>query len=227
MKKPLSLFDNNPHIWRGKQQPADNARLSFGIPALDNALNGGVPAAGVIRIASATGIGELSLFSELLTRQKSQKLCVFIKPPAQLQADWLLAQGYELDKIHVVTPSCDNDALWAAEQCLKSTACHCVYLWQNTLSYKQARRLQVAATQSDTLCILFTPEQQSTPLPINVDLSLSMKDSLLNISIRKQRHGWPVNNVKFPRHWTPDNSSIQYAMRTYRYVPEEQHHIVS
>ncbi|KTF06341.1 RecA/RadA recombinase, partial [marine sediment metagenome] len=36
----------------------------------------------------------------------------------------------------------------------------CVVLWSNAVNQKEARRLQVAATHNDALCLLYTPPQQ-------------------------------------------------------------------
>ena len=214
MKKNLTLLDKHPHIWRARQHALNENKFSLGVHALDKALNGGVCAAGLIRVSSLIGIGEVSFFKHLLIQPRPHKLRVFINPPANIQAPWLTTLGINLEQVLIVHPKTAEDALWAAEQCLKSTACHCVLLWNKTLNAKQARRLQVAATHNDALCMLYTPPgAQTVSLPIILDLTLHRHDEHLVINIIKQRHGWPVENIFVPFSWTPDNHAIQWAMQ--------------
>lgn len=213
MKKPFILLDKHPHIWRARQQSIDENRFSLGIHALDKALNGGISTSGVIRVTSITGIGEVSLFKHPLTTYRPHKLRVFINPPANIQAPWLTTLGMNLEQVLIVTPKTAEEALWATEQCLKSTACHCVLLWNSTINTTQARRLQVAATHNDALCLLFaSPDSPNESLPIMLDLTLHINNKRLVINIIKQRHGWPVANIEVPYSWTPDNHEIQSAM---------------
>ena len=66
MNKPLSVLNNHPHIWRAREKKQSEAKFSLGFPHLDKALNGGVASTGLVRIASLTGVGELSLFKEVI-----------------------------------------------------------------------------------------------------------------------------------------------------------------
>jgi len=226
MKNPLSVLDSHPHIWRARQQPTSEDKFSLGIHALDKALRGGVNSSGVIRVSSLTGIGEISLFKRVLSEPRTHKLRVFINPPAHIQAPWLTTLGVNLEQVLVITPDTEKDILWAAEQCLKSTACHSVFLWNNSLHTQEARRLQVAATHNDTLCVLFSaPNLRATPLPITLDLQLHIRDTTLIVDIIKQRHGWPISNITIPYSWTPDNSAIQWAMLNNKCPLSELHSV--
>lgn len=220
MNKPLSVLNNHPHIWRAREKKPSEAKFSLGFPHLDKALNGGVASTGLVRIASLTGVGELSLFKEVICRHRTHKLVVFINPPGLLQSPWLENLGLNAQQVLVVKASSQQESLWAAEQCLKSSACHCVVLWSNAVGQKAARRLQVAATHNDALCLLYTPQQQrisqqntnASALPIALDLALLGEPHTLSISIRKQRHGWPKDNIVISHQWTPDNRAIKWAM---------------
>lgn len=221
------FFDKHPHIWRAREQPPQENKFSFGIRALDEALHGGVGASGVVRVASLTGIGEITLFKHILATPRAHKLRVFIKPPARLQAPWLTNLGIDSEQVLIVHPKTDKDALWAAEQCLKSAACHCVLLWNNTLQIKEARRLQVAATHNDALCLLFTSSSyHTTPFPITLDLCLQIREAQLIIDITKQRHGWPASNIVVPHSWTPNNNAIQWAMQNNKSPTQELHSVI-
>ena len=49
------------------------------------------------------------------------------------------------NNILIVFPNSVKEALWAAEQCLKSGACSAVLFWCQSLEVHQVRRFQVAA----------------------------------------------------------------------------------
>ena len=232
MNKSLSVLNNHPQIWRARNQKQSETKFSLGFPRLDKALNGGVASTGLVRIASLTGVGELSLFKRVICQHRTHKLVVFINPPGLLQSPWLENLGLKAQQVLVVKAGTEQESLWAAEQCLKSTACHCAVLWSNAVNQKEARRLQVAATHNDALCLLYTPPQQQasslnysktssqadTPsqsdssLPITLDIALLGKPHALSVNIRKQRHGWPKDNVVISHQWTPDNHAIKWAM---------------
>ena len=236
MKKSLSVLNKHPHIWRARDQKQSETKFSLGFAFLDKALNGGVASTGLVRISSLTGVGELSLFKQVICQYRTHKLVVFINPPGLLQSPWLENLGLKAQQVLVVKTSAEQESLWAAEQCLKSTACHCVVLWSNAINQKEARRLQVAATHNDALCLLYTPPQQQAPslnysktslqgslqtstpsqndssLPITLDIALLGTPHALSVNIRKQRHGWPKDNIVISHRWTPDNHAIKWAM---------------
>ena len=227
MNKSLSVLNNHPHIWRARDQKQSEAKFSLGFPRLDKALNGGVASTGLVRITALTGVGELSLFKRVICQHRTHKLVVFINPPGLLQSPWLENLGLKAQQVLVVKAGTEQESLWAAEQSLKSTACHCVVLWSNAVNQKEARRLQVAATHNDALCLLYTPPQQQAlqtslqaetthqndnSLPITLDIALFGKPQALSVNIRKQRHGWPKDNIVISHRWTPDNHAIKWAM---------------
>ncbi len=215
MKTSLSTLKAHPHIWRAREKSQDETKFSLGFKHLDKALNGGIPSSGLIRISSLMGIGELTLFKQVLCNQHTHKMVVFINPPGVLQVPWLENLGLNTQQVWIIKTKTEQEALWAAEQSLKSTACYCVILWNHSITPKEARRLQVAATHNDALCLLYTRASGANhqkSLPITVDLSLQPKPHKLSVSIRKQRHGWPVDNIVIYNNWTPNNHAIKWAM---------------
>lgn len=230
MSKSLSELNNHPHIWRAREQGQNETKFSFGFTPLDNALNGGVASTGLVRVSSLIGIGELSLFKRVLCRQRTHKMVVFINPPGLLQTPWLENLGLKSTQVLVVNTTSSQESLWAAEQCLKSSACHCVILWHNTITAKAARRLQVAATHNDALCLLYsTPVSnwcnEAQSLPIVLDLALQMQQHHLSIRVHKQRHGWPVDNITLSYNWTPDNHAIKWAMQRNKLTDHALHSV--
>lgn len=213
MPDHLSVIEKHPLIWRAGQRREGQSRLATLHPELDSALSGGLVSAGLVRLLCTPGIGELSLFKSVIAEYRLHKLCVFINPPGILQAPWLATANISAERVYQVAPGDNDGALWAAEQSLKSGACHCVLLWVNSITPKQARRLQVAASHNNALAILYMPPQcRRVSLPVSQDLSLSPCPGGLTINVNKQAQGWPVNDVFVALTHTPTNQSISAAM---------------
>ncbi len=213
MPDHLSLIDKHPLIWRAAQQQSRGPRLPTDHAELDSALGGGIVSAGVIRVVTDRGVGELSFLKAVIAKHRVHKLCLFINPPGMLQSPWLAAAEIAAERVYQVAPKDNDQALWAAEQSLKSGACHCVVLWANAMSPKQARRLQVAATHNNALAIVVMPSRcKRMALPVSQDLSLTPAPGGLAIQIVKQAQGWPVDEVRIKLTHTPSNRAITAAM---------------
>ncbi|MCU7554824.1 recombinase RecA [Alteromonas sp. ASW11-19] len=211
MTELLSEINKHPLIWRGRDTAAPSAKLATGHAILDRHLAGGLPSAGMVRVQSVAGIGELAVFKGVITGARQHKLCVFINPPGKVQSPWLRQFGLPLSQVFTV--SCRPDeALWAAEQALKSGSCHCVLLWATTLSAKQARRLQVAASYNHALCLTFQADRIEAGLPVALDLRLVPHVHGLSIEIVKQQGRWTAREITIPLRHTPTNAAITRAM---------------
>ncbi len=182
-------------VWRGGASLKVDSRAT-GIELLDQKLGGGLPASGVIDVQSLQGIGELRLLLPLLAQpeiqqQEQPRLCSFVAPPAQLNAEALTGLGLPVARTLIIKSQKPSEALWAAEQCLKSGACRAVLLWHKSMSLPQARRLQLASQEGRAQLFLMR-ETNAEPLPVSLSLRLSAQARGLNISIPKRRGGWPV-----------------------------------
>lgn len=187
----LEQLEQQHLIWRGSQASGPVTVSASGWPELDRQLGGGLPASGIISIRSALGIGELRLFLPFWSR--AERLLVFIGAPYPLDAESLQGAGLDLSRVLVLTPKTEKEALWAAEQCLKSGACHSVALWQARLSLAQARRLQLAAREGESTQFLFLgPNARAEGLPVDLALSLSPHPSGINIQVPKRKQGWAL-----------------------------------
>jgi protein ImuA len=81
-----------------------------------------------------------------------------------------------------------SDALWAAEQVLRSGCCGALLLWQNHARGETLRRLHLAAQSGDTLfCMLrpLTAAQEASPAPLR--LSITPAAGGMNIGFVKRR----------------------------------------
>lgn len=92
-------------------------RYSTGIPQLDTALGGGVPAGRIVELYGQPSAGK-SLIS-LLTIAQAQKLgkeCVYLDCEDTFDAEWATALGVDVKKLHLAQSSVGEDTL---ELCLK------------------------------------------------------------------------------------------------------------
>jgi len=160
-----SLLEQTPGLWRGSASAQTSANQSYekgistGHQALDRLLPWhGWPGNGLVDIVSPNpGIGELQLLIPLLrTLSQQQKPMLWVTPPYQLYAPALVQAGVDTRHIVLIQPqdSCQH-ALWSTEKALQSAECALVLLWQNWLSARVMRRLQLAARSGNTLGILF------------------------------------------------------------------------
>jgi len=65
------------------------------------------------------------------------------------------------------------DALWAAEQVLRSGSCGALLFWQNTVRAENLRRLHLAAQAGETLFFMMRPlaaGQDASPAPLRLSL---------------------------------------------------------
>lgn len=212
----LQLLERNPLIWKGRDYVAtSNEKIATGYVDLDTALNGGLPTTGAISLCThLQGVGELSLFAELLrAKQDEQKLTIFINPPASVNGPWLLQQHLDPQRVYQVATRNEEETLWASEQCLRSEACSTVLTWTNQLTHKQARRLQVAASHHHTLLVLYRAQQrQHQVMPVNIDLSLTLGTHGLLAHIHKQIGGWAKSDIPIALKHIPSNRVITQLM---------------
>lgn len=191
MNDLINLLQHRNLVWHGALQKTAFSRQASEYSELDEKLEGGFPEHGVVDIASPAGIGELRLLLPFLQRQK--RLLVYINPPGQICAEQLHHYGVDISQVLVIYPEKKNDALWAAEQCMKSGACAAVLLWQNALEVHHVKRLQVAGETGQSLIFLHrTTDKSAISLPVTLGLTLLANDYGLDIHIRKRKGGWPL-----------------------------------
>ncbi|MDX1677705.1 translesion DNA synthesis-associated protein ImuA [Arsukibacterium sp.] len=221
MSALLEQLTRRQLLWQGDSQQLAYQAVASGYPELDQQLAGGLPATGLIDIQTQIGIGELRLLLPYLQTQQqhSQRLLAFISPPAELSADMLSASGLKLSQLLIITPdnpadnsaqaaksvkqgrtakplSAQQQALWAAEQCLQSGCCASVLLWPAAISLAQARRLQLAAEQGAASMIVFRDSAQTLCLPVNLSIRLQPDPQGLKLTVLKRKGSWPAAPFK-------------------------------
>jgi cell division inhibitor SulA/protein ImuA len=184
--------------------------LPTGFAALDAQLNGGWQRPGLTEIlCDHTGVGELSL----LIRALSSATCTSL-PDDEQHFMWVLAPGQpwipyapalaqcgiSLECLAIVRTNSNDDALWAAEQGLKSGACRCVLLRLNETycSSLSLRRLLQASIAGGSMALLLRPlTAASSPSPAATRIALHPeKGGALRVELLKRRGLPPGKSVR-------------------------------
>lgn len=202
MRASVADLAKLPGVWRGGELgQAVQAVAATGHAALDRELpGGGWPLATLSEILhDSVGIGELSLLAGALARScEGDRLVAWVNPPHIPYAPALAQAGLKLERCLVVRPANREDALWAAEQALRSGACGAVLLWLGDAlgqkerargnDYACLRRLQMAAEAGRAMAVCYRPgaaERLSTPAHLRV--ALTREAGVLKARIPKRR----------------------------------------
>jgi cell division inhibitor SulA/protein ImuA len=199
MKATVAQLVQLPGVWRGGElEHAIHPVFATGNARLDAELPGGGWPAGTLSevLHDGVGIGEVAFLAGALAKAaENGRLIAWIQPPHLPYAPALAQAGIPLERCLVVRPADREDALWAAEQTLKSGACGAALLWMERFAeeYAWLRRLQMAAEAGRAMAVLFrstAAEKHSTPSHLRVVVA---KDAgVLKVRIPKRR-GPPLN----------------------------------
>ena len=210
MKASVAELVQLPGVWRGGElEHARQPGIPTGHAALDAQLPGGGWPTGTLSevMHDGVGLGEVSLLSRALTKAcEGTRLLTWIHPPHLPYAPALEQAGLPLARCVIVRPADREDALWAAEQALKSGACGAVLLWMERFAeeYGWLRRLQMAAQAGRAMAVLFrstAAEPHSSPAHLRV--VLAREGEVLQVRIPKRR-GPPLEEplrLPLPRPW--------------------------
>jgi protein ImuA len=166
----------HPSLWRASQLAHSATRcIDTGFAALSAQLPGGGWPLGTLidLLVQQHGIGELRLLRPALTGLGKRPI-VLLQPPHAPQALALAALGLEPSQlIWIRSGARSSDALWAAEQVLRSGCCGALLLWQSHARGETLRRLHLAAQSGDTLFCMLRPlaaVQEASPAPLRLSL---------------------------------------------------------
>jgi hypothetical protein len=186
-------------VWRGgapaASSPPSLPAAHTGFAALDAELpGGGWPAGGLAEVlCRAEGVGELQIvLPALAALTTAGHRIAWLAPPYLPYAPALRAAGVRLEGLTVVRAPGRRDALWAAEQALRSGAFHGLLLWLPKASYPELRRLAVAAQAGPGFALAFRPpEAAGEASPAVLRLALEPGEANLGVRILKRR-GLPL-----------------------------------
>lgn len=171
----LDLLIHERRLWSAAGQAPGRSGEATGHAVLDAMLPGGgwPPASLLELLLPMDGVGELRLLLPTLVRLARQgRNLLMVAPPYLPYAPALAAAGLDLARLRVVHAE-GRDALWAAEQGLRSGAYGAVLCWPRGADDRALRRLAVAAGQGDALGFAFRPLralQQPSPAALRLEV---------------------------------------------------------
>jgi len=202
MKLAIEELARLPGVWRGGElEHAIHETVATGHAVLDRELPAGGWPLGTLSevLHDGVGIGEVTFLAGALAQAaRDARMLVWVNPPHIPYAPALAEAGLPLECCTVIEPAHREDALWSAEQALRSGACGAVLLWlanampgesrARTDDYAWLRRLQMAAQAGRSMAVLFrstAAESSSTPAHLRVVLTRSA--DALELRIPKRR----------------------------------------
>lgn len=191
-----AILERHP-VWRGGTLAKSISALPTGFESLDAELpGGGWPRQALTEVLNdASGIGELGLVLPALAALTSAgQRTVWIAPPHVPYAPALAAAGVDLVNLLIVRPQNRYYALWAAEQALRSGACHALAAWLPKARYAELQRLAVAAESGRAAAFVFRPMAAAAESsPACLRLALEPAGLELGVQILKRR-GAPLDS---------------------------------
>ena len=179
-------------IWKAQPTPLPPSAQPTGHAALDALLpTGGWPESALSEILMPSdGLGELQLLWPTLARlTRSAERVVLVAPPHVPYPQAWQAAGVDLRWLVIIQAS-SRDALWAAEQCLRSGGCGAVLCWPQRADDRALRRLQVAAETGQTLAFAYRPLQEAVnPSPAALRIAVDARPA--QVRVLKCRGGLP------------------------------------
>jgi protein ImuA len=183
-----TLESIHPSLWRASQLARGRGRaVDTGYPALSAELpDGGWPLGGLVELlVQQAGIGELRLLQPALKSVGSQSIAL-LQPPHIPNGLGLAHTGVPWQNVmHLKAPK-TADALWSAEQILRTGSCGALLYWAQHVQASSLRRLHLAAQAADTLFVMLRP------LAVAQDAS----PAILRLALRPTIDGMTVEIVK-------------------------------
>jgi protein ImuA len=164
--------------------------VDAGYAALSEQLPGqGWPVGAVVELLlQQAGVGEMRLLGPALVTV-SQKRSVALVAPQQVPNGLGYAHiGVDPTQLMWLKASKSSDALWCAEQILRSGSCGAVMLWQQHIRAESLRRLLLAAQTSETLFVVMRPLAcAQDPSPASLRLTVRPAAEGIAIEVIKRK----------------------------------------
>jgi protein ImuA len=188
---PKNIESIHPAVWRAAHLARTYGKtVDTGYAALSEQLPGqGWPVGTVVEfLLQQAGVGELRLLGPALVTV-SQKRSVALVAPHQVPNGLGYAHiGVDPTKLMWLKASKSSDALWCAEQILRSGSCGAVMLWQQHIRAESLRRLLLAAQTSETLFVVMRPLAcAQDPSPASLRLTVRPAADGIAIEVIKRK----------------------------------------
>lgn len=178
-------------VWRASELAVSRATTtSTGYSGLDDELpNGGWPRSSLVEIlVQQHGIGEMQLLKPALATLSGSRRIALVQPPFLPHSMTCRAWRVNERSVYWLRPTSSADALWSAEQMLKSGAFGAVLLWQSNVRPEALRRLNLASQGTETWLWLVRPLAASAdPSPSSLRLALRPSFGGVSIDIIKRK----------------------------------------
>ncbi len=198
-KKDIDRLLRQGLLWRGAASvQARGSVVSSGLAQLDEAMGGGWPRGSLTEILS-DGPGLSLLLRALAKLSRGERWLAWVNAPWLPYAPALSARGVDVSRVLLIRGRDDAQALWAAEQALRSGNCAAVMLWPQGISIARARRLRLAAEEGDCLGLLFRPSgaaAQSSMAALR--LEVKAHEVGLEVKVLKRPAGWGGRRLVLP-----------------------------
>jgi protein ImuA len=165
----------HPALWFASQLARASQRcVDTGYPALSQQLPGnGWPTGCLIDLLlQQPGIGELRLLAPALAGMGARPIVLL--QPAHIPQTLAFAElGVSTGQLVWLRTQHSADALWAAEQTLRSGCCGALLFWAQHARAESLRRLHLAAQQGETLFCMMRPlasRQDASPAQLRLAL---------------------------------------------------------
>ena len=161
----------------GRPGQVDRPIVPTGWPALDRVLpGGGVRRGSLVELLDERAGCGAETIAAMLTRTVCQTpgVVVIVDRDGQFYPPALAAWGVAFDRLVVVRAADAPDALWAADQALRSRAAVAVWLRPERLAPPDYRRLHLSAVEGGAVGVLFRPAR-SRGRPTGVDVQLAVE----------------------------------------------------
>ncbi|MDR3415587.1 MAG: translesion DNA synthesis-associated protein ImuA [Nevskia sp.] len=187
-----------PGVWRGLGRARPESEPT-GFAALDAALLGGWPVGALSQLVGGeAGLG-FSIVVPLLARlTQAGRHAALVAPPYIPYAPALRDAGVELQRLLWIAPQDRVDALWAAEQMLRSGVFGAVALWSPPLDAPVERRLQLAAETGRSIGMACHSVGYGAHSIAAVRLQLRTAATGLEIEVLRCRGARPGQRVECP-----------------------------
>src|ERR1700682_891470 len=178
----------HPSLWRASQLARGRGRtVDTGYPALSaEPPGGGWPVGALVDLlVQQAGVGEMRLLRSALCNLGTRRIAL-VQPPHVPNGLGLSYIGLPLAQVMLVKTKKTADALWSAEQILRTGSCGALVFWVQYVQSSSLRRLHLAAQSSETLFVMVRPlaaAQDASP-------------ALLRLALRPSAEGLTVEIVK-------------------------------
>jgi protein ImuA len=213
--EPLQQILQRPDLWKGRNGPVScSLGISTGYPELDKKLlRKGWPQNGLIEFQQQFfGHGEWHLLlPSMVSLLAEPGYIALISPPAVPYAPALIQRGIAPERVLVIEPLKKQDWLASVLEVLAANCCVTLCCWEprQRLLHAELRKLQLASSQSGSLCFLLREKSNRaySASPAVLKLKLQNSPAGLQVRIDKQRGSYEGGEVLLA--WPSQLSSHQ------------------